>query len=470
MAKVALVFRTIGERTSDMALELAREHIRPDEELILENCRPFTETVQRMVHHDWSNVDYIVAVDADSLILEDMRPFLDVCDRPYVDCYVYDRFRGRLHCGVHITRRDIMEQMAQIPPPEDDEAYVLRPESRLRKLALNHLGELKCFKGFRILHDHMQWLRDIWAKYALRELRSRTPEQRRKLDAAMIRWAESDLIEMRVAIEAVKWAQRELPEGTSPRELSDAIAQLPDLGAKHLAELGIEERPALTRAEIDAYAQQHRERWPAREEAYKVFCLGLSRTGTRSLTAALHTVGVDVVHYPVDADTFRALETGKLDFEFLKAFDGISDITVSPYYPQLDAMYPNAKFILTTREEETWLRSCKNHWSGRDPFEKAPSKGRAIHMKIRRFLRAATYGTYRYHPERFRWVYRNHVEAVRRYFADRPGKLLEIDIVGGAGWGPLCEFLDRPIPDQPFPHKGGALTARLRAEVDDPDD
>ena len=184
MRKVGLVFRTIGERTSEMALELAREHIRPDEELILDNCRPFTKTVQRMVHHDWSKVDYIVAVDADSLILEDMRPFLDVCDRPYVDCYVYDRFRGRLHCGVHITRRDIMEKMAEIPPPDDDEAYVLRPESRLRKLALNDLGELKCFKGFRILHDHLQWLRDVWAKYALRELRSRTSSRRARRRAS----------------------------------------------------------------------------------------------------------------------------------------------------------------------------------------------------------------------------------------------------------------------------------------------
>lgn len=469
MTKVALVFRTIGERTSDMALELAREHIRPDEELILSNCRPFTETVARMVAHEYTS-DYIVAVDADSLILEDMRPFLELVDRPYVDCYIYDRFRGRLHCGVHITRRDVMQKMADIVPSLDDEAYVLRPESRLRKLALNALGELKSFKGFRILHDHLQWLRDVWAKYALRELRSRTPEQRRKLDAALAQWAQSDVIEMRVATEAVRWAQRELPIGTPPRALNEAIAKLPDLGARHLAELGIEERPVLTREEVNAYAREHAARWPSRKEKHKVFGLGLSRTGTRSLTAALHTIGVDLVHYPVDEDTFRALQTGKLDFGFMKSFDGISDITAAPYYAQLDRMYPDAKFILTTRDEESWLRSCKHHWLGRDPYEEAGTAGRLTHMKIRRFLRAATYGTYLFEPERFRWVYRHHVESVRRHFAGRPGKLLELDIVGGASWEPLCEFLGRPIPDQPFPHKGGVLTARLLAEVDDPDD
>ncbi|MCB9592634.1 MAG: hypothetical protein H6719_07870 [Sandaracinaceae bacterium] len=469
MTKVALVYRTIGERTSDVALELARENIRPDEEYILDNCRPFTKAVAKMVAIDYAS-DYVVAVDADSLILEDMRPFLDLNDRPYVDCYVHDRFRGRLHCGVHITRVDIMRKMAEIEPPVDDEAYVLRPESRLRKLALNELGELKCFKGFRILHDHLQWLRDIWAKYALRELRSRTPEQRRKLDAAIARWSESDDVEHVVAAAAVGWAQRELPDGSPPQVLSDAIARLPELGAEHLAALGIEERGPLDRAEVDAHRAAHVARWPARTANYKVFGLGLSRTGTRSLTAALHTLGIDAVHYPVDEDTFRALESGKLDFRFMQAFDGITDITASPYFAQLDAMYPDAKFVLTLRDEETWLRSCHNHWLGRDPFEVTSSRGREIHLQIRRFLRAATYGTYRFEPERFRWVYRQHVAAVRRYFADRPGKLLELDIVSGSGWGPLCEFLGRPMPDQPFPHKGGVLTARLEAEVDDPDD
>lgn len=467
--KVALVFRTIGERTSDVALELAERNIRPDEVHVLDHCRPFSEAVNQMIATDY-DADVVVAVDADSLILEDMRPFLDANSQPYVDSYVFDRFRGRLHCGVHITRIDVMRKMREIEPPVDDEAYVLRPESRMRKLALNSLGHQKCFKSFRILHDHFQWLRDVWAKYALRELRSRTPEQRRKLDAALARWAGSDELELRVATEAVAWAQRELPEGTPPAELAAAIARLPELGAEQLSALGVDELAPLTLQEVEAFSAAHAERWPSRTARYPVFGLGLSRTGTRSLTAALHVLGVDTVHYPIDADSFRALETGRLDFELLGYFDGITDITASPYFAQLDAKYPDAKFILTVRDEDSWLQSCANHWSGREAFEETHSEGREMHLKIRRFLRAATYGTYDYEPDRFRWVYRQHVDAVKRHFADRPDKLLVLDVVGGSGWDPLCDFLDRPIPDQPFPHKGGALSARLRAEVDDPDD
>lgn len=467
--RVALVFRTIGERTSDLSLELAKEHIRPDEIHILDHCKPFSETVNRMIAIDWK-ADVVVALDADSLILEDMRPFLEVNDRPYVDCYVYDRFRGRLHCGVHITRVDVMNKMKEIEPPIDDLAYVLRPESRMRKLALNALGYPKCFKGFRILHDHFQWLRDVWAKYSLRELRSRTPEQRRKLDAALVRWEASDAVDMRVAREAVNWAQKTVPEGTDTAVIRQTIARLPEMGASQIEALGIDELEPLTKSDVLEFGRSHARRWPSRTERYPVFGLGLSRTGTRSLTAALHVLGVDTIHYPIDEDSFRAVATGKLDFSLLRAFDGVTDITVSPYFAQLDEKYPDAKFVLTVRDEETWLPSCANHWRGRDAFETPTSEGREIHMRIRRLLRASTYGIYDFEPKRFRAVYRAHVAAVRQHFAGRPDKLLELNVVAGDGWEPLCQFLERPLPDQPFPHKGGKLTARLRAEVGDPDD
>lgn len=469
MTTVALVFRTIGERTSELALELAKENIQPEEVYVLSNTRPFTETVRKMLEIDFGT-EQIVAVDADSLIVQNIRPWLEVNREAYVDSYVFDRFRGRVHCGVHVTRADVMRAMRDIEPPVDEEAYVLRPESRLRKLALNRLGHIKCFKSFRIFHDHFQYLRDVWAKYALRELRSRTAEQRRKLDAALARWATSDVPELRVATHAVRWAQRELPEGTPPRVLAAAIARLPEIGAEQLAQLGLEERGPLTRDEVMAAKEELDRDFPIWDGRFRVFGLGLSRTGTRSLTAALHVLGIDTVHYPIDEDSFRALSSGKLDFALLDGFDGITDITAAPYYAQLDRRYPDAKFILTVRDEDAWLRSCENHWSGRDAFAPAETPASESHMNVRRFLRAAVYGTYDFEPERFRYVYRKHVEDVRRYFADKPGRLLELDIAGGEGWDKLSRFLGRYVPDQPFPHKGGVLTARLVHEVDDPDD
>jgi hypothetical protein len=51
------------------------------------------------------------------------------------------------------------------------------------------------------------------------------------------------------------------------------------------------------------------------------------------------------------------------------------------------------------------------------------------------------------------WVadYRSHETRVRAYFAARPDDLLVLDIAGGDRWQPLCSFLGRDLPDEPFP-------------------
>ncbi|MFM6912614.1 MAG: hypothetical protein ACKPKW_26305, partial [Dolichospermum sp.] len=74
MKKIDLVFRTVGERTTTAALELAQINIQPHKVHILENVKPFTKAVQRSLEIDY-DCDYVVFVDADCLILEDMTSF-----------------------------------------------------------------------------------------------------------------------------------------------------------------------------------------------------------------------------------------------------------------------------------------------------------------------------------------------------------------------------------------------------------
>jgi len=45
-----------------------------------------------------------------------------------------------------------------------------------------------------------------------------------------------------------------------------------------------------------------------------------------------------------------------------------------------------------------------------------------------------------------------HHEAVLRYFKNRPEKLFVMDICGGDDWTDLCDFLNCPPPNVPFPH------------------
>lgn len=186
----------------------------------------------------------------------------------------------------------------------------------------------------------------------------------------------------------------------------------------------------------------------------KVFGIGLSRTGTQSLTTALRVLGFSVIHYPTDAGTLETLVRGDARFPLLEKYDGIADITAVPYYADLDALHPGSRFILTLRGRAGWLRSCQAHFGARPAFEPADSAPARDALAVRRFLRAAVYASYDFHAARFERAYDQHVAAVRRHFAGRPGQLLELDIDAGEGYEKLAPFLGRPVPDQPFPHRG----------------
>jgi len=464
MAKVDLVFRQVDERTREVSLDLAIRHIRPDNVHVMDDVRPFTDCVQQMlqIEHD---CDYVVYVDADCLVLEDMRWFIDQCDAAYVDSYLTDRFRGRIHCGVHITRSDLVRRMAAVEIPEDDMKFVLRPESRLRNLAMKPLRMSKRFRNFDILHDHFQYYRHIFVKYALRELRSRTGKQLRRLDGAMDVWPEAngERDDFVIARDAIEYARAHVPKGTPPAQVHEFIESLPARAEAEMERLGIEEKGEFSHDQLDEWLDRNEGhlRYPSKVGQQKVFGLGLSRTGTRSLTAALQILGYDVAHYPTDEDTYNELANGQYDLTLLKTHDGITDITVAPYYAQLDRAYPGSKFILTVRERDGWLRSCQNHWFNRPAFKKTEDPAEQAYLKVRQLFRAAVYGCYTFVPERFVWAYEQHVRNVQEYFRDRPDDLLVLDICSGEGFDRLAEFLGRPAPAEPFPHKGAILSRRL---------
>ena len=446
-AKVELVFRTVGERTSRLALDFALKNIAPDKVHIIDNVRPFSQAVQQMLNIDYDG-DFVVFVDADCLILEDMRPFLQENTRPYVDSYVLDKFRGRVHAGVHITRLDVVRAMSQVKVREGDKRYVLKPESRIRDLALWELDEIKTFRWFKVLHDFFQSYQDIFAKYVLRGLRSWKPYNWVKLDLTMRDWVDDDL-DFVVARRAVEYTRSAIGLEQSAADLAEFIAALPDVARRQVEKMNVQEKAPLTLHEVleSAASPSVNERFGHRP--VKVFGIGLSRTGTKSLTKALDLLGFNVMHYPTGKEVFEELTRGNYSFSLLQGYDGITDITVAPFYAQLDRLYPGSKFILTVRDKESWLRSLENHWSHKPAFDDRP--GRETRMKIRRFLRAAVYGCYVFNRDRMSYVYDLHYKNVVEYFERRPESLLILDIVAGEGWEKLCPFLNKPIPHVPFP-------------------
>lgn len=439
MKKIELVFRTIGERSSDIALDFAIKNINPCKVHVIENIKPFAKAMEEILKIEYEG-DYIVFMDADCIIMENMQDFLNKNTDAYIDCFVIDKFRGTIHTGVHITRRDVVEEMKKVRISKDDLKFVLRPESRIRNIALEKLGEKKTFKKFRIFHDFFQYYRDIFVKYSIRELRSRSEYKQQKLDFAMKNWRSSDL-DYAIAKKAVKFTREKIPRDTPSKQIGEYIAKLPIIAEQELTKLNIREKKTLELQEVlDIRVLSNIIPNPNLEK--KIFCIGLSRTGTKSLTVALYILGYNVIHYPSDKESLNNLIDGNYNFGLLKDYDGISDITVSPYYAQLYKLFPNSKFILTVRNKEDWLRSFEKHWSDRPPFND-PNQNET-YMKVRRLLRASVYGTYKFNRDRMSYVYDLHKQNVLDFFKNKPDSLLVLNIFEKKAWKKLCKFLDVP--------------------------
>ncbi len=172
----------------------------------------------------------------------------------------------------------------------------------------------------------------------------------------------------------------------------------------------------------------------------KIFCIGLSRTGTLSLNDALHLLGYRTVHYPT---RILGLRNGKL---FLKPnalgnYDAFADTPAARFYKELDVLYPGSKFILTVRNVEEWLRSCEKF------FNTA-----AANATIRQ-LRLDLYSTEFFDAGKFRAGYERHLKNVTEYFRDRPGDLCVLNVTEGEGWKKLCPFLGKKEPKSEFPRR-----------------
>jgi Sulfotransferase domain len=176
----------------------------------------------------------------------------------------------------------------------------------------------------------------------------------------------------------------------------------------------------------------------------KVFGIGLGRTGTGSLVAALNLLGVRSIHYPSDDQTLRELKAAQFRLSVLDEYDGAADISVAPYYAELDRAYPGSKFILTVRDKANWLDSIEAHLANVNNFD----------YEFARFVHTVTYGCEVFHRERFARAYDCHVMNVSLYFSQRPSDLLVLDICKGDGWDLLCSFLgcNPPVPLPAFPH------------------
>jgi Sulfotransferase domain len=176
----------------------------------------------------------------------------------------------------------------------------------------------------------------------------------------------------------------------------------------------------------------------------KVFGIGLSKTGTSSLQAALEILGYRVSG-PNRKPLLKQVRSGNLTGVFAQTVqdDAFCDFPYPLIFRELHLHYgPAAKFVLTTRRSaEVWYESICEHARTSQLFG-----GQRL-----------TYGFYRPfgRRERYTALYEEHNQAVRTYFRANGAtdQLLEVCWDTGDGWAQLCPFLAEPVPDCPFPHR-----------------
>lgn len=175
--------------------------------------------------------------------------------------------------------------------------------------------------------------------------------------------------------------------------------------------------------------------------AAKVFCIGFHKTGTTSLAVALQTLGYRVTGPNRTEDPDIATNVYRMAYDLVEKYDAFQDNPWPILYKNLDRRYPGSKFIFTLRSTQSWITSQVKHFGRREtPMRQwiygvgCPEGNEAIYTR----------------------VYDEHNQGVLEHFRGRPSDLLVMDLAKGDGWEKLCPFLDKPVPDIPFPHANKA--------------
>ncbi|KFZ25481.1 hypothetical protein V502_00040 [Pseudogymnoascus sp. VKM F-4520 (FW-2644)] len=215
-----------------------------------------------------------------------------------------------------------------------------------------------------------------------------------------------------------------------------------------------------------------KEQLPEASKSVKVLCLGMCRTGTTSLLAALTTLGYTPIHMTLILEDARQKELwteaiektfisggseapyGRAEFDvLLSGYDVALDVPCAIFGEQLINAYPDAKVILTTRPVGSWITSMQSTiWK----FMRWPS------YRILRYVEPEFMGSFltlveliffvhnknNYGGKKAEQAYISHNKRIRELTpADR---LLELS--PPFHLDELCNFLGKPIPPDGYPH------------------
>ena len=186
----------------------------------------------------------------------------------------------------------------------------------------------------------------------------------------------------------------------------------------------------------------------------KVFAVGLSRTGTTSITQALTTLGYHPYHSLGPLLVWKEHRLVGFDQYWVDAYDAHTDLPTALVFQELAVAYPSAKFVLTKREPERWAAAMMS-------FSKEVSSlfhltqmfydwsVPMLNMQPADDLFVEAYGPWRNNSlEDWVAIYNKHEKAVLDCFEGSEGdRFLAIDITkGDITLKRLADFIGIPLP------------------------
>ena len=209
----------------------------------------------------------------------------------------------------------------------------------------------------------------------------------------------------------------------------------------------------------------------------KVIGAGLGRTGTTSLKVALEMLlkgpcfhFLEYKSHPElmapwqsliqanplrsDPDTFGDIPVSRWE-TVMPGYVACVDEPASYYWKQLSDVFPKARVILSVRDTDSWWASMLKIEEHFEEEMKRPELISAERREFHKFTEAI-------YPH---WQSGISEEVERSFFESHNRRVLEhaerdrefnrrfLLWRAEQGWEPLCEALDLPVPNIPFPHK-----------------
>ncbi len=188
----------------------------------------------------------------------------------------------------------------------------------------------------------------------------------------------------------------------------------------------------------------------------QVFGAGVGRTGTYSLKLAIDQLGLGPCHHMEEVLLDQAAQVPlwaaalESSPDWGKIFDGYRsavDWPTAAFFRELNAAFPAAKFILTLRDPDRWTESFRATIykllaeRGNLPGDMLPWLDMAEGVVAKTGFPGGL------DEAGLKKAFLAHNDAVKAAIA--ADRLLIFQVKDG--WGPLCAFLDMPVPADPFP-------------------